>query len=252
MSRLPGGGGHRAAGLRSFEEGSDHDASISIGEVLALLQREFPDISVSKIRFLESEGLVRPLRTTSGYRRFREADIARLHTVLTLQRDHYLPLKVIREHLDSGSSEELGSVPGSGLAPSDYRPGAGRLRLDRSELADALGIRPDVIDELVSIGIITPTPMGSYDQEAYGICEIVSKLLKHGVEPRHLRPFRVVADRDAGLIDQVTSPHRTRTSGQDRQRADELARELAALIIALHAAVLRSELVSAAPPEGLR
>jgi len=232
---------------------TEDEASVSIGEVLALLQREFPDISVSKIRFLESEGLVRPLRTQAGYRRFREADIARLHTVLTLQRDHYLPLKVIREHLE-GPGEETDpiAVHGTGLHPADFRPGAGRLRLDRDELADAVGLTSTTIDELVAIGLITPTPLGTFDQEAFTICEIVGRLAQHGVEARHLRAFRVVADRDAGLIEQVANPHRVRPSAQDRMRGDEITRELAALIIGLHAAVLRSELVREGLPDGLR
>lgn len=232
---------------------SQDEASVSIGEVLALLQREFPDISVSKIRFLEAEGLVRPLRTQSGYRRFREADITRLHTVLTLQRDHYLPLKVIREYLEAANeSSGASGVHGTGLHPTDFRPGAGRLRLDRDELADAVGLDPQLVDELVGVGLITPSPLGTYDQEAFTICEIVSRLAQHGVEPRHLRAFRVVADRDAGLIEQMVSPHRIRQSAQDRHRGDELTRELAALVIGLHAAVLRSELVREALPDGLR
>jgi len=241
---------------RASERRSQHvqdEASVSIGEVLALLQREFPDISVSKIRFLESEGLVRPLRTASGYRRFRDADITRLQTVLMLQRDHYLPLKVIRDHLESADQNlEAIAVHGTGLHPTDFRPGAGRLRLDREELADAAGLRAATVDELVSIGLITPTPLGTFDQEAFTICEIVSRLAQHGVEPRHLRAFRVVADRDAGLIEQVANPHRVRQSAQDRLHGDELVRELAALIIGLHAAVLRSELVREGLPDGLR
>lgn len=242
----------QAGSDRQSPEGQD-EASVSIGEVLALLQREFPDISVSKIRFLEAEGLVRPLRTQSGYRRFREADIARLHTVLTLQRDHYLPLKVIREHLESANQgTEAIAVHGTGLHPTDFRPGAGHLRLDRDELADAVGLSSQAVDELVGMGLITPTPLGTFDQEAFAICEIVSRLAQHGVEARHLRAFRVVADRDAGLIEQVASPHRIRQSAQDRHRGDELTRELAALIIGLHAAVLRSELVREALPDGLR
>jgi DNA-binding transcriptional MerR regulator len=229
------------------------EPSVSIGEVLALLQQEFPDISVSKIRFLESEGLVRPLRTPSGYRRFRDADIERLRTVLTLQRDHYLPLKVIREHLEATSQgTQSPAFQGNGLQSADFRPGAGRLRLDRAELADATGLPTDTVDDLVGIGLIAQTPLGTFDQEAFAICEIVSRLAEHGVEPRHLRSFRVVADRDAGLIDQMTGPHRVRGSAQDRLRAEELARELAALITSLHAAVLRSELVREAPVEGLR
>ena len=196
---------------------------------------------------------MRPLRTQSGYRRFREADIARLRTVLTLQRDHYLPLRVIRDHLEStDQTAEAIAIHGTGLQAADFRPGAGRLRLDREELADAVGINADTVDELVAIGLISPTPLGTFDQEAFTICDIYSKLAQHGVEPRHLRAFRVVADRDAGLIEQIANPHRVRQSAQERMRGEEITRELAALIMSLHAAVLRSELVREGLPDGLR
>ena len=217
--------------------------TISIGEVLTLLRREFPDVSISKIRFLETEGLVTPERTASGYRRFSERDIEQLRSVLTLQRDQYLPLKVIREHLDSETDEVPVAVAGSGLRPEDFRAGAGRVRLTRVELAEQVGLTDAVIAQLESAGLVVCTAGGHYDEDALAIASVVARLSEFGVEPRHLRGFRVTADRDSGLLDQIATPFTRPRDQEARSRAQETIRELAALFVQLHAALLRAELV---------
>jgi len=217
--------------------------TISIGEVLTLLKREFPDVSISKIRFLETEGLVTPERTPSGYRRFAERDIEQLRAVLTLQRDQYLPLKVIREHLDAETDEAPVVVAGSGLRADDFRAGAGRVRLTRTELAEQVGLPEPVIAQLESNGLVVCTAGGHYDEDALAIASVVARLSEFGVEPRHLRGFRVTADRDSGLLDQIATPYTRPRDQEARARAQETIRELAALFVQLHAALLRAELV---------
>lgn len=215
--------------------------TLSIGEVLTLLKREFPDITISKIRFLESEGLVSPERTASGYRRFAERDVEQLRSVLVLQRDQYLPLKVIREQLES--PETPVSPAGTGLRADDFRPGAGRVRLTRPELAEHAELPEAVIAQLEGLGLVWATPAGHYDEDALAIAQVIARLAAFGVEPRHLRSFRVVADRDTGLVEQIATPFSAPRDRDGRARAQEVVREAAALIVQLHAAVLRAELV---------
>lgn len=216
--------------------------TISIGEVLSMLRREFPDVSISKIRFLEAEGLVSPQRTTSGYRRYGQPDIDQLRAVLTMQRDQYLPLKVIREQIQEGVSEDR-PVAGTGLQPSDFRPGAGRMRVTREELGEQSGLPEEFLAQLEGIGLIVATPAGHYDEDAFAVACIVARLSVFGIEARHLRPFRVVADRDTGLVEQMATPY-SQNRGRDGQaRERETVRELAALCIQLHAALLRAELM---------
>ncbi len=219
--------------------------TISIGEVLSLLKREFPDVTISKIRFLESEGLVTPERTPSGYRRFAQQDIDRLRSVLTLQRDQYLPLKVIKDQIDSDPDEggEAVAVAGSGMRPEDFRPGAGRVHLSRAELAEASGLPEATVIGLESIGLVWPTPAGHYDEDALAICTVACRLGTYGVEARHLRSFRVVADRETGLIEQMATPFTSPRDRDGRAREQEVIRELASLFVQMHAALLRAELI---------
>jgi len=219
-------------------------STLSIGEVLSLLKREFPDITISKIRFLEAEGLVTPERTASGYRRFSDRDIDQLRSVLTMQRDQYLPLKVIREQL-AEPADQTGSVAGTGLRPEDFRPGAGRVRLTRLELAEQVGLPQSLIAELEEQGLLWCSPTGAYDEEALAVAVTVARLAQFGVEPRHLRAFRVVADRDSGLVERIAAGLGSPRDPDARARAQETVRELAALFIQLHAALLRAELVRA-------
>ena len=221
--------------------------TISIGEVLTLLKRDFPDVTISKIRFLESEGLVSPERSSSGYRRFGQHDIEQLRAVLTLQRDQYLPLKVIRDHITEGLPEP-GAPPatpiaGTGLRPEDFRPGAGRVRMTREELAEACELTEAYLAQLEDIGLIWATPAGHYDEDALAIAGVVARLAAFGVEARHLRSFRVVADRETGLVEQMATPYSQPRDRDARAREQETIRELASLFVQLHAALLRAELI---------
>jgi DNA-binding transcriptional MerR regulator len=234
---------------------------MSIGEVLSELRPEFPDVTISKIRFLESEGLVEPARTPSGYRKFSHADVARLRYVLATQRDHYLPLKVIREHLDAidrgleppAAPGEKPRVPRS--ADSEL-PGpralAGdnvELRLSRAELVEAAGLDTDLLDQVEAFGLLGPVRgsarsdgPGYYDADALAVATAVAELSAYGLEPRHLRSFRTAADRESDLVAQVVGPLLRQRSPQARARAEEVARELGAVSLRLHTALVRARL----------
>lgn len=226
------------------ESETSSQGTLSIGEVLSLLKREFPDVTISKIRFLETEGLVTPARTSSGYRRFSDSDVRRLRDVLTMQRDQYLPLKVIREQLDS-DADDAPAAAGSGMRPEDFRPGAGRVRLTRGELAEMAELEEAYVAELESLGLVWVSPAGHYDQDAVIVCQLAARLAQFGFEGRHMRSFRVVADRETGLIEQMATPF-AKTTGRERDskvRAQEAIREIASLFVQLHAALLRAELI---------
>ena len=214
----------------------------SIGEVLQLLQAEFADVTISKLRFLEAEGLVTPARTASGYRKFSAADIERLRYVLTAQRDQYLPLRVIKEHLGAMDRGLRPAVGGPPVAPSDLPgppelPGAEEfatygteLKLTREELRVAAGISTELLDELESHNLVVARG-NHYDGDAILVAKTAAEFAQYGIEPRHLRPFRTAADREVGLIEQVMS-----------HRRDDKTQELAALAVRLHAALVRSRL----------
>lgn len=227
-------------------------AGMSIGAVLDLLRPDFPDVTISKIRFLEAEGLVTPERTRAGYRRFTAYDCARLRFVLTAQRDHYLPLKVIKAQLDAQPDGELPSI-GSAYAaprlttvPDDAADAVADtvaptpVRLSREDLLTRSGIDEALLASLVKAGVIKPGPAGFFDEYAVVTAQCAKALGDYGVEPRHLRAFRSAADRQSDLIAQIAGPvERARREGA-RDRADDLAREVAALAITLHTSLIKS------------
>jgi DNA-binding transcriptional MerR regulator len=227
---------------------------MSIGDVLTLLRQEFPDVTISKIRFLEAEGLVTPERTASGYRRFTAYDCARLRFVLTAQRDQYLPLKVIKAQLDAQADGELprtGSAYGvPRLVPVDatFDDGAAGLsavaptqvRLRREDLLARSGIGELLLNELVKAGVIKPGTAGFFDEHSVVIAQCARALTEYGVEPRHLRAFRSAADRQSDLIAQIAGPVVKAGKAGARDRADDLAREVAALAITLHTSLIKS------------
>jgi DNA-binding transcriptional MerR regulator len=234
-------------------------AGMSIGAVLDLLRPDFPDVTISKIRFLEAEGLVTPQRAASGYRRFTAYDCARLRFILTAQRDHYLPLKVIRAELDAQPRGELppfGSpygVPrlvsvggngaeqtGSGSGPDPAAVASTRVRLSREDLLERSGVDADLLSALVKAGVITTGPGGFFDEHAVVILQCARALAEYGVEPRHLRAFRSAADRQSDLIAQIAGPLVKADKAGARDRADDLAREVAALAITLHTSLIKS------------
>lgn len=231
---------------------------MGIGDVLAALRPEFPDVTISKIRFLESEGLVSPQRTSSGYRKFSHADVERLRYVLACQRDQYLPLKVIRDHLEaidrgleppsSGSGEgprvPRALVSADGLPSSDtFRPSASDVRLSRKELLESSGLDDALLGQLEGYGLISKR--GShYDGDALSVATTVAEMAAFGIEPRHLRTFKVAADREVGLVEQVVTPLLRQRDPDSQQRAEDTIRQLSALSVRLHASLVKAGLAS--------
>jgi DNA-binding transcriptional MerR regulator len=225
-------------------DSSRHDSAalMSIGEVLAHLRTEFPDTTISKLRFLEAEGLVDPQRTASGYRKYSWDDVHRLRFVLTAQRDQYLPLRVIREQLDR-REEPLAPRPalvavGTEAPPQD----SADTRMARDDLLARTGVTGEMLTELEKAGLVEARPPGWYDGDAVVIVEAVAGLIRHGLELRHLRAFRAGADREVGLFAQLLAPLVRQHDPAARARAAETARELQALSQKLHAALVRAGL----------
>jgi DNA-binding transcriptional MerR regulator len=235
--------------------------------VLAQLRAEFPDVTISKIRFLESEGLIQPERTAAGYRQFSEADVERLRYVLAAQRDHYLPLRVIKEHLEARDRGEpqraprsfaesrtaarwgpsqLGAQVGAlvstgaetGLDGTEL-PGGPVARMTQEELLAAAGISHTLLAELEQFGLLRPGPAGFYDPDAALVAMTARAMTDFGLEARHLRSFRACADREVGLLAQIVTPVSRQRDPDARGRAEELVRELAVLSLRLHALLVK-------------
>ncbi len=231
-------------------------AFLSIGEVLGQLRPDFADITISKIRFLEAEGLVEPERTASGYRKFSDGDVQRLRYVLSMQRDHYLPLKVIGEHLDAIDrglepppiDAVVPTVPRVALSADGFPSPASfnrrdNLRLSRCELVKIAEISEDLLDQLEQYALITPRAgTGHYDTDALVIAQTARDLAEFGFEPRHLRAFRTAADREVGLVEQVVAPLKRGRDAAAGARADDTVNEIAALSVRLHATLVKSGL----------
>jgi DNA-binding transcriptional MerR regulator len=316
----------------------DH-AHLSIGEVLSLLQEEFPDVTISKIRFLESQGLLDPERTPSGYRKFYEADIERLRWILTQQRENFLPLKVIKDRLDevesgappddppAGAGGEdgpgtaaaaaepatgpvaggrgggaggggdrpapiwmadaarkaaakaapelplgekatggrnggaAGAAPAAGAGSGGAGPSAGAAKasrgsspldvgptsvsLTRGELCSASQLDETAIQALEDFGLLEGRTVGAdvfYDGDALVVAQKAAGFLARGIEARHLRMFKVAAEREAGFLEQVVMPMLKQRNPEARREALEILAELAALGQSLRAAMLRHAL----------
>jgi len=206
-----------------------------IGEVLAQLRPEFPDISTSKIRFLEAEGLIEPARSRSGYRRFSTTDIERLRYILTMQRDSYLPLRVIRERLADGvaGSEPDGGPPGR--APAD---------MTRRQLLDAAEISEAELTELEDYGLIRRVGR-QYSADALAVARALAALRQYGVQARHLRAVKAAADREANLVEQVVAPQLRQRGAGARDAAARTAWQIADLTLRLHATLVESALAEA-------
>jgi DNA-binding transcriptional MerR regulator len=194
---------------------------LSIGQVLARLTPDFPALTSSKLRFLEVQGIVSPTRTESGYRKFSPADLERLRLALTLQRDHYLPLVVIRDYLadlDAGRNPAPPtSIPSMTSAPRRYR---------RDELLAAAGAGPQLLNDAVSTGVIIGAD--SYPEQTVTLLRALVALDRHGIEPRHVRALRQSAEREVSLVESALSALLRRPDAPSRARASELAPELAA------------------------
>ncbi|KOV57026.1 MerR family transcriptional regulator [Streptomyces sp. MMG1121] len=240
MLQTPSGGAGSGTAARD-------SGLMSIGTVLSVLRDEFPEVTISKIRFLESEGLIEPQRTPSGYRKFSAGDVDRLAHVLRMQRDHYLPLKVIREHLDAMERGEAVQLPvvGRQRTPQDMgeAPAVPTVaRVHRAELLAAADVDEGELKEWESYGLIAPLADGAYEAEAVTVAALVAELGRFGIEPRHLRVMKAAADREAGLVDQVVAPLKRHRNPQTRALAEARTKELAALTVKLHAALVKTAL----------
>lgn len=224
----------------------------SIGQVLTIVKAEFPDVSISKIRFLESEGLLSPERAPSGYRRYSQVDIDRLRYILRVQRDHYLPLKVIREHLDAMDAgqdpPDLDSPavaapapmpppppPVVGAADDPGRHNRAPIKLSRRELLQASGLTEAALLELERHLLVVPKRgTNHFGREALTVCVAARKLALYGMDSRHLRAIRQAAEREAGMVEQAVAPFTRRHSDETSQAAAEVVQ----LILHTHAAMM--------------
>jgi DNA-binding transcriptional MerR regulator len=220
--------GHQSA----LASGTPARGSVSIGQVLDELSQEFPDISPSKIRFLESEGLIQPLRSSSGYRRFSAADITRLRFILTAQRDEYLPLRVIKERLDALDGAAAHGADAGAVPP---------VAMTRSELLAAAGAAEELLAELEDYGLIRRAR--SYGTQTLSVLRSAVRLGEYGVQPRHLRVIKAAADRETALVEQAVAPM-TRQKGS-REPALRAAQDLAGHIASLHATLVEDGLAEA-------
>jgi DNA-binding transcriptional MerR regulator len=206
---------------------------LTIGTVCGMLKDEFPDISISKIRYLEDQGLLTPRRTQGGYRLFSDEDVERLETILRLQRDEFLPLRVIRQELASPATRERKRRRAAGLTGDEQD-------LDLGELCERAGIDARLAQELEDFGLLAPRTAGGEKRYAESDAEIAlacARFARFGIAPRHLRSFRTAADREAGLIEQLVAPalrarnpERRRAGLEDLEALSELAQELSRLL----------------------
>ena len=237
----------------SSPSASGRGARFNIGQVLDQLRPEFPGVTIPKIRFLEDKGLVKPERTAAGYRKFSAEDVARLRYVLLMQRDHYLPLKVIGDHLDAIDrglepppiESVVPTVPQVALSadglpsPESFRRGSD-LRLSRRELLKVAEVSEELLGELEQFGLVTPrSGTGHYDSDALVVARTARELADFGIEPRHLRAFKTAADREVGLVQQVVAPMARGRDAAARGRAEDATSEIAALSVRLHATLVK-------------
>ncbi len=231
------------AGTRNYQ---------SIGEVLVAVKTEFPDITISKIRFLEAEGLIEPERTPSGYRKFYVDDVDRLKSILRLQRDEYLPLKVIKERLlkqdadgagsdgEAQDNEEDDDAVDEGLA--DAPTG---LQMSIEEMSAATGVERDRIKELESFGIVCahgPDGARYYDGDDYIVLSIVKDFFRYGIEPRHLTMYKHFADRESKFFEDLVAPRLRQKNPDARRIAAEMLADLSITSRKLKQALLRTNL----------
>ncbi len=239
-----------AQGSGPWPRGISRSATMRISDVLAALRLEFPAVTNSKLRFLEEQGLIEPVRTPSGYRQYSPADLERLRYVLREQRDRYVPLKVIGEQLaalDAGVESE--PVTPARLASSDgvVQLGAGSGRLTVEALAQESGVDVALVDELVRAGVLRPTPGGHFDPWAKDVVALAAALSEHGIDARHLRVFRAAADRQIDVVEQVVAPWRGQSTASARGRAGTVAAEVGELCTRLHTTLVRAGVAELTP-----
>lgn len=232
-----------------FDFSKDSPALLSIGEVLVRLRNEFEDISISKIRFLESNGLVLPERTPSGYRKFSLVDVERLRYVLRMQRDHFLPLRVIKEHIDA-LNRGLQPVAVGDTAPKPPRAlistqaletsdAASNVRMNRLELITDTQSDAEFIDQLVEFGLIKPDGQGYFSVTASAVVSLALTLRGFGLDPRHLKTVLSSASREVDLFSPIVKSAASQRTPVAGAQAQELSLTLASLIISLHGLLVR-------------
>jgi DNA-binding transcriptional MerR regulator len=225
---------------------------MSIGEVLVTLKTEFPDITISKIRFLEGEGLIGPERTPSGYRKFYDEDVDRLRMILRLQRDEYLPLKVIKERLLRAERDPAGDEAAAASTVKEdvsaveeiATPPTG-LHMSMDELASATGVERDRIKDLEGFGILCSHGMNGdkyYDGDDFVTLSIVKDFFKFGIEPRHLTMYRHFAEREASFFEGIVMPVLRQRNPDAKRTATESLGELSAISRKFKQALLRTNL----------
>jgi DNA-binding transcriptional MerR regulator len=228
----------------------------SIGEVLVAVKTEFPDITISKIRFLEAEGLIEPERTPSGYRKFYAQDVDTLKSILRMQRDEYLPLKVIKERLLSQADGEEGEANGDGTgsgSSADDPPAVSEdiadaptgLQMSLDEMSAATGIEKDRIKDLESYGIVCshgPESAIYYDGDDYIVLSIVKDFFRYGVEPRHLTMYKHFEEREAAFFETIVAPMMRQKNPDARKAASQSLAELAKISRKFKQALLRTNI----------
>jgi len=228
---------------------------LNIGQVLDQLKPDFPDLTIPKIRFWESEGLVKPDRTPAGYRKFSHTDIERLRYICRMQRDHYMPLRVIGEHLDAidrglepPTPEPIEPTVPIVALTADGTPSAESFRrrdskrISRRELLKIAEIEDDLLAELEQMGLVTASRTGHFDTDALLVAKTAHELAEFGIEPRHLRGMKAAAEREVGLIEQIVAPTKRASDPSSQARAEETASEIAALAVRLHATLVKAGL----------
>lgn len=237
-----------------MSEAASKLATLTIGKVLSALSEEFPDVTVTKLRYLEDEGLVKPDRTPAGYRKYSYADVDRLRFILACQRDRFLPLKVIRQILDDHDNDAVPDLDATAIrvpsmetgedgfpTPQAFAPRTSTVRLSRAELIESAGIDEDLLDEIESFGLIHRRPQQTYyDASALSIVALVGEFAALGLGPRHLRAVKNAAERQVTLFEQILAPGQR----HDGHRPDEgdTAHRLAALSVRLHAQFVKNGL----------
>lgn len=211
---------------------------LSIGQVLAKLNPEFPDLSPSKLRFLEESRLITPARTESGYRKFSTVDLERLRIVLTMQRDHYLPLKVIKSYLDDVDAGRQPNLPGA-VAQSPSMLSSER-RLSRAELIREAGANAMLLNDSIAASLILPAD--TFGEDTLAVLRSLVELQRSGIEPRHLRGFRAAAERELGLIESALMPVARKKDASSRARVTEMAKEIAGQLEIVRSSLIRSAL----------
>lgn len=228
-------------------------ATRSIGQVLKVLKGDFPDVTISKIRFLEGEGLISPERAPSGYRRYSAHDVERLHYILDVQKNHYLPLKVIRENLEAMDAGEPPPTPAPAspesapaasaplpapLPPQRLGSGKRAIHVTRKELLQISGLTDATLAELERHALVVPR-RGTihYGRDALTVAVAARKLAAYGMDARHLRAIKQAAEREAALVDQAVSAHSRRRHTSRQEVADVMQ-----LVLYAHAALLRSSI----------